>query len=299
MERTSRYQNQEKGYPSPNRNYKSSVFIMLFSDRKELLELYNAVSGKQYKDPELLRINTLENAIYMAIKNDVSFLIDSRLSLYEHQSTYSPNLPLRMLLYLSDLYAGMTRNENLYGERKVQIPPPQFLVFYNGEKPQPDRRVLRLSDLYEIEEDEHKLELVAIMLNINKGHNPELMKACQTLRDYAEYTARVRRYAREQETADAVEQAMDECIREGILEDFLRKNRAEAKRMSIYEYDQEKHLRQEREAAWEDGWEAGRKKTEQVLTCLGRLAEAGKTEEVLRATQDPAYLEQLLSEMEK
>lgn len=272
---------------------------MLFSDRKELLELYNAVSGKQYKDPELLRINTLENAIYMAIKNDVSFLIDSRLSLYEHQSTYSPNLPLRMLLYLSDLYAGMTRNENLYGERKVQIPPPQFLVFYNGEKPQPDRRVLRLSDLYEIEEDEHKLELVAVMLNINKGHNPELMKACQTLRDYAEYTARVRRYAREQETADAVEQAMDECIREGILEDFLRKNRAEAKRMSIYEYDQEKHLRQEREAAWEDGWEAGQKKTEQVLTCLRNLAEAGKTEEVLRATQDPAYLEQLLSEMEK
>ncbi len=79
----------------PNRIYKSRLFVMIFSDRKELLELYNAMSGKHYTDPELLTINTLENAIYMSMQNDVSFLIDSRLSLYEHQSTYSPNLPLR------------------------------------------------------------------------------------------------------------------------------------------------------------------------------------------------------------
>ena len=88
-----------------NRTFKSTLFIMLFEDRKNLLELYNAITGKHYADPELLEINTLENAIYMSMKNDVSFLIDGRLSLYEHQSTKNPNLPLRFLLYISHLYS--------------------------------------------------------------------------------------------------------------------------------------------------------------------------------------------------
>ena len=145
----------------PNRLYKARLFVMIFEDKRKLLELYNAISGKHYEDPELLEINTLENAIYMSIKNDVSFLIDSRLYLYEHQSTYSPNLPLRMLLYLGDLYAGMTENENLYGRKLVKIPPPQFLIFYNGQEELPDQRTLRLSDMYAAEETEHKLELEA------------------------------------------------------------------------------------------------------------------------------------------
>ena len=95
--------------PAVNRTFKSTVFIMLFEDKRNLLELYNAISGKHYTDPELLEINTLENAIYMSIKNDVSFLIDGRLSLYEHQSTYNPNLPLRFLLYIANQYASITK----------------------------------------------------------------------------------------------------------------------------------------------------------------------------------------------
>ena len=96
------------------RDYKSRIFTMLFSDKERLLRLYNAVSRKNYTNPELLTINTLENAIYMSMKNDLSFLIDMRLSLYEHQSTYNPNIPLRFLLYLSDLYSKLTRGMNLY-----------------------------------------------------------------------------------------------------------------------------------------------------------------------------------------
>lgn len=270
---------EEKMYPVPNRNYKSSIFTMLFSDKRELLGLYNAVSGKDYKDPGLLEVNTLENAIYMAIKNDLSFVIDSQLSLYEHQSTYSPNLPLRMLLYLADLYADMTKNENLYGKKKVKIPPPQFIIFYNGVERQPDRRILRLSDLYEVEEEEHKLELEAVMLNVNAGHNRELLQSCKTLADYAEYTACIRKYAEEMDTEDAVECAIAECIQEGILEEFLRKNRAEAKRMSIYEYDQARHIRQEREDAWEEGWSEGRNegRQEEKRSVAARLAEMGMT----------------------
>ena len=131
-----------------NRTYRSTVFIMLFEEKENLLELYNAMSGKHYTDPELLEINTLENAIYMSIKNDVSFLMDGRLSLYEHQSTYSPNLPLRFLFYISNLYSGMTKDENLYGTRKAQIPIPEFIIFYNGEEERPERETLKLSDLY-------------------------------------------------------------------------------------------------------------------------------------------------------
>ena len=123
----------------PMKTYKDRMFRMIFSEKEKLLELYNAVSGKNYKDPDLLTINTLENAIYMSMKNDISFLIDSRLSLYEHQSTYNPNMPLRLLHYIADLYESMVNPIKLYGSSPVQIPPLRFIVFYNGIKEKPER----------------------------------------------------------------------------------------------------------------------------------------------------------------
>ncbi len=268
-----------------NRNYKSTVFAMLFGDRERLLGLYNAISGKNYQDPEELEINTLENAIYMGMKNNLSFLIDDRLSLYEHQSTVNPNMPLRFLFYISDLYfceqrakraclhdhlataarvkdLGMTTEENFYGRKALSIPIPCFVIFYNGAEPQPDRKILRLSDLYTVRMKETQLELTAVLLNINRNHNRELMEACRDLKDYAEYVDRVRKYARELPLSEAVERAITECIREGILKEFLEKNRAEVKKMSIYEYDQEKHIRMERQDAWEDGVQEGIKEGE-------------------------------------
>lgn len=239
-----------------NRTYKSKIFALLYQDKKELLELYNAVSGRNYQNPELLEINTLENAIYMSMHNDVSFIIDSRLSLYEHQSTYSPNLPLRYLLYIADLFSAMTKNENLYGTKCVKLPTPSFLIFYNGKENHPDRQSLKLSDAYTVREEKYSLELEAVMLNINKGHNKKLMTACKSLSDYAEYTARVRTYAESMNLEEAVERAITECIAEGILADFLKKNRTEAKSVSIYEYDMEAHMRMERRDAWEEGREA-------------------------------------------
>ena len=259
-----------------NRLYKSRIFAMLYQDKKELLDLYNAISGKHYEDPELLEINTLENAIYMTMRNDLSFLIDFRLSLYEHQSTYSPNLPLRDLFYISDLYSGMVKDENLYGIKLVQIPAPQFVIFYNGMKEMPDRTVLRLSDAYSVKEENPALELTAVMLNINRGHNEKLKGLCKSLKDYSEYTARVREYADTMPISEAVEQAICECIQEGVLAEFLKQNRAEAKQVSIYEYDEEKHMRQERETFWEDGWAAGRE--EGIREGEERGREAGRKE---------------------
>lgn len=256
-----------------NHMFKARLFEIVFSRREELLQLYNAINGTDYQNPEELEINTLQNAIYMSMHNDISFLIDSRLSLYEHQSTYSPNLPLRFLLYVSDLYSDFTKDENLYGTRLVKIPTPKFIIFYNGVEERPDIEYLKLSDMYTREEEHYALNLEAVLININPGHNEELMGMCKTLRDYSEYTERVRKYAEEESIDKAVERAITECIKEGILSEFLSKNRAEAKKMSIYEYDEEKHMRQEREASLEEGMEIG------IKALIRDNQEGGKTKE--------------------
>lgn len=235
-----------------NREFKSRIFSMIFSDKKELLELYNAISGKDYKDSEQLEINTLDNAIYMAMHNDVSFLIQWNLNLYEQQSTFNPNMPLRYLFYVSDIYSAMVKNKNIYGTKLIEIPAPQFIVFYNGEREMPDEQILRLSDAYILGDEENSLELKVRMLNINQGHNEELLRMCKTLGDYSKYTHRVRKYAKEMDIKQAVELSVKECISEGILKEFLELNQAEAIKMSIYEYDQAKHIQMEREQAKED-----------------------------------------------
>ena len=240
-----------------NRTFKSTLFIMLFEDRKNLLELYNAITGKHYADPELLEINTRENAIYMSMKNDVSFLIDGRLSLYEHQSTKNPNLPLRFLLYISHLYSRLTVKANLYGEAIVRIPAPEFIIFYNGKDEMPERQLLKLSDMYSVKEEKPKLELEATLLNISGTNNRKLKEACRTLRDYAIYTDKIRAYTEKMELAEAVDRAINECIEEDVLRDFLMEHKAEARAMSIFEYDQERHMQQEREAGIEKGRRIG------------------------------------------
>ncbi|MGN1378421.1 MAG: hypothetical protein ACI4V6_08705, partial [Dorea sp.] len=163
--------------------------------------------------------------------------------------------------------------------------------------------VLKLSDLYTIKEEEVSLELKAFLLNINPGNNEELLSTCKTLRDYAEYTDRVRRYAEEAELEDAVEQAITECIREGILAEFLLKNRAEAKRMSIYEYDEEKHMRQTRAEGYEEGMikgeaigmQKGEDSATERLNHLNRLlAEQHRMEDIVKAASDQEYQKKLL-----
>lgn len=241
-----------------NRIYKDRLYKMIFNDKSELLKLYNAINGTHYDDPAMLTITTLDNAIYMTMENDLSFIIDMRLALYEQQSTVNPSLPLRFLMCITDIYSAYTKDMNIYGSKKVQIPLPSFVIFYNGVKSQPDRTEFLLSELFHPTTDQPALELKAVMLNINKGHNQELMNACHTLRDYSEYVARIRTYSAEMPLTDAVEKAITECIHENILWDFLLKNRAEAKAMSIYEYDEEKTLRMFREEGYEYGERNGK-----------------------------------------
>ena len=115
-----------------NRKYKDTLFRLLFSERKHLLSLYNAVNETNYTNEEDLEINTLENVIYLKMKNDISFLFGFSLNLYEHQSSVNPNMPLRDLFYVADLLQKIVKDKNLYSSCLVGIPTPKFVMFYNG-----------------------------------------------------------------------------------------------------------------------------------------------------------------------
>ena len=263
----------ERSAITANRKYKDTVFRKLFSDRKNLLSLYNAINGTAYMDASQLEIVTLDNAIYMGMKNDLAFIINTNLFLYEHQSTYNPNMPLRDLFYISGEYQKLVDLKSLYTSTRLRIPTPNFIVFYNGTEKNEDRWVEYLSESYENMSGEPNLELKVIILNINVGHNKKLMEECQTLREYAQYVAKVRRYSEEIELNTAVECAVSESIQEGILKEFLQKNRAEVIAMSIFEYNEEEEKRKLRKAEYEAGIAEGVMKTKKETVIS--LAEMG------------------------
>ena len=246
-----------KKVPAANRNYKDTIFRMLFSDRESLLSLYNAVNKRNYTNPDDLEIVTLENAIYMGMKNDLAFILDMNLYLYEHQSTVNPNIPLRDLFYIAAEYQKLIDRKSLYSSAIQKIPAPGFFVFYNGIEPLEDCCISRLSDAFLHTGAEPALELIVTTLNINEGHNCELMQHCRKLKEYAQYVTKVRKYAEQLPLEDAVERAVTECIRENILADFLKKNRAEVVAMSIFEYDKVEEEKKLRKAEFEAGVEQG------------------------------------------
>ena len=249
--------------PEVVRNHKDSLFRLLFREKKELLELYNALNNTAYTDEKELEIFTLENAIYMNMKNDVSFLLDSQLSLYEHQGSFCPNMPLRDLGYVARQLERYTANQSLYSSRLVKIPTPHFVVFYNGLDKQPEQRILKLSDAYERETAEPELELKVLMLNINYGCNKELLERCKTLQGYSILVHRIRTYAKEQPQEEAVDRAVQECIQEGILADILKKQRTEVMAMSLFEYNEEEELRKRDQMTLEQGREIGLRQGEE------------------------------------
>jgi hypothetical protein len=303
----------QKGKTGVQRNYKDTVFRMIFREKENLLSLYNALNGTAYEETDALEITTLENAVYMNYKNDISFVFDFELLLYEHQSTCNPNMPLRDLIYVTRVLQNRIKDENLYSKSLIRIPTPRFVVFYNGTDFQPEQQVLYLSDAFEKKQDDPALELSVIVYNINLGYNHELLDACRLLKEYAQYVAQVRAYAEKLPLSEAVEKAVDDCIKNDILAKFLAKNRAEAIAVSIFEYDEEKHMKSERKEWREIGYREGREdglavgREEGIVTgreegsdtlarLLQSLTAAGKSEEIDRVLHDSNYRKQLLSD---
>jgi len=254
-----------------NREYKATVFSKLFGEDKEnALSLYNAVNGSDYTNADDLIFTTLDDVVYMKMKNDVSFLFDKTLSLYEHQSTYNPNMPLRGFLYFADLYRQLIKdNERIYSKKLVKIPAPKYIVFYNGDKKDMPEQVkeLYLSDAFDMEVEPGKFEWTARMVNINAGMNPELLAKCKVLGGYATFVDKVRTYNKSMPLTDAVDQAVDECVEAGVLEEFLNKHRKEVRNMVLTEFDEEKYLKMMREEERAEG------RLENFLDVLSDLGE--------------------------
>ena len=240
----------EKGrynMPKGNRMYKDRLFKFVFNDKEKLLSLYNALNHSDYKDADALEINTLEDFIYMGMKNDISFILDSDMCLYEHQSTYNPNMPLRGLFYFSELLQQFVTQKgyNIYSSTLLTLPTPRFVVFYNGDDSIPECSVLKLSDSFENQERGGCLEVEALLLDVNVGKNQELMKSCGYLQEYTIFVGKVKEYKKEYKDLDvAIEYAMDYCIEHNVMKELLLKHKAEVARLIFREFDEAEYMRQ-------------------------------------------------------
>ena len=228
-----------------NRNYKDRLFIFLFGkeERKDFtLQLYNALNNTNYTNIDDLSFNTLENIIYIKMKNDVSFVINNQINVYEHQSSFNPNMPLRMLLYISDLYSKELISEynSLYSSVQLKIKEPNFIVFYNGSERKEEKIIMKLSDMYEDRKNEAKLELKVTMLNINYGKNQDILSKCKPLEEYSYFVDEIRKaHGTGANMAEAVEGAIMKLPEDSIIQPLLRANRAEVIDMILEEYDEE------------------------------------------------------------
>lgn len=261
-----------------NRQYKDRLFRKIFNNKKDLLQLYNAINNTSYVNEEDLIITTLEDTIVLSMKNDLSFIISTDMNLYEHQSTFNPNMPIRGVLYFARLYKAYIQKHDLdvYGSRLIKLPTPQYVVFYNGNEDKPDRMVMKLSDAFELSEREKHfapaLECNVVMLNINYGHNEELLNNCKKLKEYAIFVSKVKGHLKNEDSLNiAIDKAIDECIEMNVLKDILLKQRSEVRHMLLTEYDEKKRRQLDRREGEEHGIELGIQQS--IITILEEFGE--------------------------
>ncbi len=261
--------------------YKDNVFCMLFRDKKNLLELYNALNDTAYTNVDDLAVTTLQGGVYMKYKNDASFVFGQDLYMFEQQASKNPNMPLRFLHYVSDVYREMYPNSELHRRTMLKIPVPHFVTFYNGRDGMKDEEtVLKLSDMFMeskasvsqvYTKSEPELELKVRVININPDcveesddgtpddskirKVPSILNKCHILRDYMTFVNKVneKKYSENKDIRTAVTEAVDECIASGILSDFFSEHREEVIDVSVYDYDEEGRMRVEREEGREEG----------------------------------------------
>ena len=253
----------------PNRTYKDTIFNLLFQQKVEALSLYNAIRGTKFTDPEALRIVTLDTGIYLSYKNDVAFMIGDELNLYEQQSTEDPNLPLRGLIYFAAEYQRIIQDEklNIYGTKLLQLPIPRYVILCNAESMQEERKILKLSDSFRRDNRQTQnpeqgqnlpqgpsLECIAEVVNINAGHNQKIMDGCRTLSEYATLIRYVREYKKQGHAWEtAITFAVERCIRENVLQEFLISNKEKVIGMIFDEYDENEQRKMDRRDAKAEG----------------------------------------------
>jgi len=229
-----------------NKKFKSSVFSLIFGNPDTLRELYCALEGVTLASDVPVVINTLEDAIFMDRINDISFEIGGKMVvLIEHQSSINPNMALRLLIYIARVYEQIVMDEKIYSSSKIPIPQPEFFVLYNGVRPFPDEKTMKLSELFESTEelglpkkDFPALELEVRVININEGKNEEIVKKCKMLWQYSAFIGKVREYEKEGiPKKEAVKKAVLYCRSHDILKEFLKRHASEVANMLLTEWN--------------------------------------------------------------
>ena len=265
-----------------NRKYKDRLFTFIFGREENkawTLSLYNAVNHTNYSNPELIQINTIEDVLYMGMHNDVSFITDMQMNMYEQQSSFNPNMPLRMLQYAAGLYEKYLKQNKLnkYSSKLLELPAPRLVVFYNGRGELEDETILRLSDSYPERAHENidknhidrsvidrndictgDIEVIVHMININAGHSVSILEKCPVLREYMWLIDFIRDNAPEYGIETAVNQSLSEMPEDFMIRDFLAAHKAEVVEMLLTEYDVEETMEMFKRDAKEEGRVEGR-----------------------------------------
>ena len=275
-----------------NREYKDRLFRLLFGTSEQkanILSLYNALNGTSYSNEDDIEINTLEDTIFLNMKNDVSFIIDDRMPLWEQQSTYNPNMPVRGLIYYGKLYDKYLSemHRSIYGKTLLHIPTPKFVVFYNGDDDRPAVEELKLSTAFTVEDKSGDYEWTATVYNLNKSENAGLLAACKPLADYTELVNRIKKNRKncvtKEDAARATDEAVRSCIADGILCDFLIGHRAEVMDVILTEFDEAKFIAsikmEEREEGIQEGLAKGRAegRKEEIVRVVSRMLSKGRS----------------------
>ena len=248
---------------STNRNSKDRLFKMIFGREENkvwTLSLYNAINGSSYDDPDEISINTIDDVMYLGMKNDVSFIISETMNIYEQQSSFNPNMPVRQMIYSGKLYSKHIEINgiNIYGSSLKKFPVPKLVCFYNGEMDRPERETLYLSDAFD-KPEEADISVRVTMININYGKNKELMDACQALAEYSWIVNEIRSKHKKMELDKAVEETIRSLNDTALLKPFLIGHLAEVKNMCLREYSEEEIKEMFKKEGKIEGIEEGKK----------------------------------------
>ena len=287
-----------------NREHKDRLFKVVFGapeNKDNALSLYNALNGTDYQNSDDLIIYTIDNALYMGMHNDFSFILDGDINLYEQQSTYNPNMPLRGLFYLSKQYEKYVEEHNIdiFSSKRKMIPTPRYVVFYNGGTKIDERMIMKLSDSFINKSSDNEayapsLEVNTLVINLNVDNNRDLLERCRPLMDYANFVNRVKmNIDNGMKIESAIEEAVDYAIENDYLNGWFKIHRAEAIGMILTEYDEKKHMQQ----IADEYKELGRAEGIGKMSSLGQiLLSENKTAELSKAFADSQYRDQLFKQ---
>ena len=289
-----------------NKKHKDRLFCLLFgsAERKEnILSLYNTLNGTAYTDTDLITIYTMDDVIYIKMKNDVSIILDSYLSLWEQQSSYNPNMPIRGFMYFGNMYNRYIEENklNIYGKKLIKIPTPKYIVLYNGTQDAPAVEKLKLSDAFINSNNGGEFEWTATVYNINPNMNDDLLNKCKALKDYMIFINRIRSNLKKHHIEEAVEEAVKSCIEDGVMAVLLLKLKSEVKDMCLTEYNEKVFIDGIRNEGIEEGKAEGRAegKAESVTEIIARMLSKGvSVEEIADLTgADIAFVEEVAAKV--